>query len=347
MTAILEEFRERRGEMIGEAATLYIGGGTPSLMPGEQLRRLADGVREIAGKKGEWEEMTIEVNPEDVTVEKCLDWIRSGVNRVSMGVQTFSDAELKAIKRRHDSLKAEESVKLLKKYFDNVSIDLMFGLPGQTEESWRDSIEKALSLAPQHLSAYSLMLESGTPLTILNERGVIELPSEEESLRFFALLSERLRDAGYGQYEISNYALPGYESRHNRSYWLGTRYIGLGPAAHSYDGDRARRSNPWKIKEYLKRFGGTPGDALKPFFEEETLSDAELLEEKIMLSMRMREGIDLDLVKKMFGERNGSLLLRRGQKYIDEGLLRLQNGHLSLTRDGIMIADKIIVDLIP
>lgn len=349
VSALLNEFRERRGELEGIPTTLYIGGGTPSLVPGKQFLSLIDGIREISGKNDKWDEMTIEVNPEDVSEENCRLWRECGVNRVSMGVQTFVNDELSAIRRRHDAEKASNAINILKNFFDNVSIDLMFGLPGQTVESFCYSVEKALSFKPQHISGYSLMLEPGTPLTLLHEKGIVSLPDEEICLKFFSILSSRLKQAGYIQYEISNYSIPGYESVHNRNYWLGTPYIGLGPAAHSYDGSVNRRANPWDINGYLSRFNYTNCDEMdkQPFYDEEKLTSKELLEEKIMLSLRMKDGLDLKKLSKDFGVSCVNMLLRRAGKHIFDGKLELNNNRLCLSRDGIMISDKIIVDLLP
>lgn len=349
VTSLLNEFEERKDELAGEPTTLYIGGGTPSLMPVDQFSRLTEGIKVISGKKTDWQEMTIEVNPEDVIDSHCREWQLCGVNRVSMGVQTFSDKELEAIKRRHSASQAIEAIHLLKRYFKNVSLDLMFGLPGQTVESWCQSIDTALLLQPQHISAYSLMLEPGTPLTILNDKGLIKLPKEEDTLLFFKILTNKLKKAGYEQYEISNYALPGHESMHNRSYWLGTPYLGLGPAAHSFDGKMSRKYNPTKIKEYTQRFCYHDVDTSEkePFYNEEILSTDEMLEEKIMLSMRIKEGLDLSFIKKFFGDKNVNMILRQAQKYILDGKVELINDKLRLSSDGIMIADKIILDILP
>ncbi|MDE6794468.1 MAG: coproporphyrinogen III oxidase family protein [Muribaculaceae bacterium] len=364
-------------------ATLYIGGGTPSLMPVEVMREMVAEIKRIVGKTDSWEEFTIEINPEDVTEDNCRAWRECGVNRVSMGIQTLNDAELKAIGRTHDSAAALSGLRMLKRYFDNVTIDLIFGLPNQTIDSWRKTVDTVLREHPQHISAYSLMFEEGTAMTILRDQGRLSFPDEEVCLAMWNYLTDTLAQNGYRRYEISNYALPGYESIHNRRYWLGNPYIGLGVAAHSYDGNNIRRANPHNIRAYISRFNPDlqqkkqsykqvgshssnlllPNDhprpettgAIKevgevldrvPFYEEEKLTDKELLEEKVMLSMRMAEGLDLDEFRTKFGENTCSLLLKAAEKQIKAGNLALHGNHLRLTPAGIMISDDLILQLI-
>ncbi|MDE5882340.1 MAG: hypothetical protein K2H60_11475, partial [Muribaculaceae bacterium] len=269
------------------------------------------------------------------------------------------------------------------RYFDNVTIDLIFGLPNQTVDSWRKTVDTVLSERPQHISAYSLMFEEGTAMTILRDQGRLSFPDEEECLAMWDYFTDTLAHNGYRRYEISNYALPGYESIHNRRYWLGNPYIGLGVAAHSYDGNNIRRANPHNIRAYLSRFNldlqqkkqsykqaGShssnlllPNDyprpetteAIKeegevldrlPFYEEEKLTDQELLEEKVMLSMRMAEGLDLDKFKMQFGEKAYNRLFKAAEKQIKVGNLALQGNHLYLTQAGVMISDDLILELL-
>lgn len=174
--ALLNEFGERQHELDGIPDTLYIGGGTPSLIPVDAFHRLIDGIYDKIGGRKQWNEFTIEVNPDDVTEEKCALWLEAGVNRVSMGVQSFVDSELNAIRRRHNADCAEKSLHLLKKHFHNISIDLMFGLPGQTADSWYESVGKAIEINPEHISAYSLMFEDGTPISVMKNLGRLFFP---------------------------------------------------------------------------------------------------------------------------------------------------------------------------
>lgn len=349
--SLLNELKERLGEIDTEASlsTLYIGGGTPSLMPAEDFTSLVNGIGHITEHRGGWDEFTIEVNPEDVTPDICEVWKSCGVNRISMGVQSFSDEELKTIGRRHTVGKAISSFNLLRRYFDNISIDLMFGLPGQDIVSWNESIREALKLHPEHISAYSLMFEEGTAMTVLRNQGRLVFPEEEECVAMWNILSCELKKRGYHQYEISNYSIPGYESVHNRRYWLGYPYLGIGPSAHSYDGERIRRSNPPRLREYLDHYGSDTDSirpkGLNPFQEVEMLNEEELIEEFIMLRMRMSEGIWLNEFRSRFGEKNLERLLHNSIRCRESGNVVLDDDRLRLSPCGIMRSDEIIVSL--
>lgn len=345
--ALLGELGERVAELPDVPDTLYIGGGTPSLMPAESFAKLIAGVKSIAGIcEGCLSEFTLEVNPEDVCPDNCLAWKEAGVNRVSMGVQSLNDVELKTIGRRHDSDVALRALSLLGEWFDNVTCDLIFGLPGQTVKSWERSLDGVLRYDPRHLSAYSLMFEERTPLTVLRDKGRLSFPKEEECLEMWSMLTERLKSKGMMQYEISNYAFPGYESIHNRQYWLGNPYLGIGPSAHSYDGCRVRRFNPHDLKKYLFRFSKNVSEVAAPFYREEILSDTELYEEMVMLRLRMREGLDLKEFESEFGKNASDRLIRNSMKDLSSGNLKREGNVLRLTHDGIMIADDIILRLV-
>lgn len=346
--ALLAEAAARADELAAEpVSTIYIGGGTPSLLPASEFARLSEGLLKLAGPV---EEFTVEVNPDDVTVQLADVWQKCGVNRVSMGVQSFVDSELSVIGRRHDAAAAIHAFELLRSRFHNISLDLMFGLPGQTIDSFRYSVEKALQLRPEHISAYSLMYEERTALTRLRDAGKIEEASEVDSNQMFELLTSMLTDAGYEQYEISNYARPGFRSRHNSSYWRGERYIGLGPAAHSYDGTNLRSANRHDVKAYINYRLAGRGETPR---ESELLSDDELREEMIMTRLRTREGIDIADFRRRFGDEAMGCLIRRADKWISNGNMILEldgaswppAGRLALTRSGIMISDEIMADL--
>lgn len=342
--ALLQELGERKGEMPCIPDTLYIGGGTPSLMPTKAFSRLIDGINQILGGEIHWQEATIEVNPDDVTEEKCILWKKYGINRVSMGVQSFVDSELKNIRRRHDSKCAYDAYGRLRSFFDNISIDLMFGLPGQTVGSWNESIDKALEVAPDHISAYSLMFEDGTPISVLKNNGRLEFPSDDECVNMWKILSLRLSKAGYNQYEISNYSKRGFESLHNSRYWLGNPYLGIGPSAHSYDGCNVRRANPADLKGYLERFS-LENCGKQNFYCEERLCAEELQEEMILTRMRMSQGLSLSEFEKRFGLKDKNRLLRNAYKYISDDILIMDDEHLRLSDSGIMIADEVILGL--
>lgn len=331
----LEEFDARRHEIPLPAKTLYLGGGTPSLMPVEQLSALVEALSARGAIGESTTERTIEINPDDVTEDKAVAWSRLGFNRFSIGVQSFDDTLLRTIGRRHDAASARRVVETLQPLGD-VSLDLIFALPEQTVEQWRQTVAEAVALRPQHISAYALMYEEGTPLTRLRDNGTIREADDDIYLEMFSYLTDTLAAAGYRQYEISNYALPGHESRHNSAYWDGTPYLGLGPAAHSYDGRRTRRANPADIRRYLSH------DFTNRFYTEETLTDSELAEEYLLTRLRTAAGIDLADFRQRFPSLSADLLTR---PLPTPGLVAIENNRLHLTRAGIMTSDAVILQL--
>ena len=346
VSALLTELRQRldgpEGNILSEADryTLYIGGGTPSLIPLAEFRRLADGIIGMTG--GKPSEFTIEVNPDDVTQEKAEAWRAAGVDRVSMGVQSLIDSELKFIGRRHDAATAIQAYGILRPLFDNISLDLMFGLPGQTMDSLRQTLDGLMQMRPEHVSAYSLMYEERTALTRLRDSGKIQEPDETLSVDMFRAICDTLEQNGYGHYEISNWALPGRESQHNSAYWHGVPYLGLGAGAHSYDGHRLRRSNLPDAGLYVSSLSDNSHSS---HYTTEHLDSEALREEMIMTRLRTRRGLDLDEYAERFGQSAHDSLMRRAAPIIARGLLTNNNRHLSLTRDGVMLSDDIITDL--
>lgn len=341
VSALLDEARIRVPELTGAGAkcdTLYIGGGTPSLLPPGEFGRLAAGVLSLTGPVSEF---TVEVNPDDVTGELADAWRGAGVDRVSMGVQSLVDDELRAIGRRHDSRRAREAYDTLRRRFGNVSLDLMFGLPGQTRRSLRESVAGVIDMRSEHVSVYSLMYEERTALTRMRDSGRIDETPEEESAAMFADITEMLDAAGYEQYEISNYSQPGFRSRHNSAYWSGEPYVGLGPAAHSYDGLRTRRANAPDVRAYISRWLDGGGDAVTV----ETLTDDELREEMIMTRLRTRGGIPLEEFRRRFGAVAFRSLLSASRRWVAGGLMEERDGTLALSRRGVMVSDEIIVSL--
>lgn len=344
VTALLNEFKSRSAELAGmNEITIYIGGGTPSLLPSDLLTELIAGIRKISFDNVDSLkiiETTMEVNPDDVSAEKAMMWKNAGVDRVSMGVQSLNDNELRRIGRRHNALAAQNAYKVLADIFDNVSLDLMFGLPGQTLDSLSSTIDAFIKMRPQHISAYSLMYEERTALTRMRDAGKIEEADENLSIDMFRMINDRLKKAGYLRYEISNYALPGFESKHNSAYWNRTPYIGLGPSAHSFDGDRRRRWNVADIRKYLNGVGSK-----EDWFEIETLTNTEIAEEYIMTGLRTAKGIDLNNYEDMFGKDAVNQLVGKAQKLIKTGLLEHGKDSLRFTDAGVMISDEIIVEL--
>lgn len=275
--------------------TLYFGGGTPSVLEPRMLERICNALRSNFNLE-QLKEFTIELNPNDVTPGFAVFLKSLGVNRVSMGIQSFDDAHLQWMNRRHNAAQASEAFHILRAAgFSNISCDLIFGFPSLTGDSWEKSIRSLLDLHPEHISCYQMSVESGTALArslgkACDSSGnrVLEMPSQEECASQYALLQELLSQAGYLQYEISNFCLPGYHSRHNSAYWNNVPYLGLGPAAHSFNGVK-REWNVPVLQRYVKHYMyGEPS----PVKEEETLTEKDLFNEMLMLGLRQAKGLD-------------------------------------------------------
>lgn len=341
VAALTKELLLRKDYAHGKAIeTIYFGGGTPSTLSIEQLQRICSTIYS-AYPVANSPEVTIECNPDDLTPE-FLEALRPlPFNRISMGVQSFNDAQLRCLGRRHTAEGARTAVGNARKAgYTNISIDLMFALPGSTLQQWQEDLDSAIALKPQHLSAYNLMYEEGTPLYRALCNGSITELSEEENLEQFRMLIESMKKGGYRHYEISNFSLPGYESRHNSSYWNDTPYIGCGAAAHSYNGTE-REWNIADIKEYIK---GIESDNRK--FEIEHLSEEERYNDTILTRLRTAEGLPLEWMRDKFSEKLNSYMLRTIKKEIALGNLQENNGQVSLTEKGIFISDAVIRELI-
>lgn len=313
----------------GSPHTIYIGGGTPSTLTEGQLRQLFDCV-------GTAEEVTIECNPDDVTDDFAKTLAYLPVNRVSMGIQTFNEQRLRFLHRRHTAEQAEEAVGRLRSAgIANVSIDLMYGFPEETMEEWNNDIDCALNLGVEHLSAYALTFEEGTALYAMLQRGLVSETDEETSRRMYESLCDRLEAAGYEHYEISNFARPGFRSRHNSSYWNQTPYLGLGAAAHSYDGSR-RWWNVSDVKEYI--CGVENG---QPRQESETIDADTRYNDIVLTALRTSDGISLSALS----PRHRSYCLENARKYIANGMLVMEKEHLRLSRNALFVSDMIMADL--
>ena len=334
--ALCHEMEMRPSE--APVSTIYLGGGTPSQLSREQLRQIFD-VLYIYNKVEQGAEVTIECNPDDITPAFAEGLCTLPVNRVSMGVQTFNDERLLFLHRRHTAAQAVEAVGRLRKAgFTNISIDLMYGFPEETLEQWEKDIEAAIALNVEHLSAYCLMIEEGTPLykwSMVN--GQWSMDEELERQMYYTLI-DRLEATGYEHYELSNFTRLGYRSRHNSSYWDGTPYIGLGAAAHSYDGN-SRSWNISDIRQYIDGIGCN-----KRIFEAEELNDDTHYNDTVTVALRTREGLDLNKLS----NRHRQYCLHEARHYISDGLLALSPdaSHLHLTRQGLFVSDMVMSDLI-
>ncbi len=333
---LLNELSSRNNEANEPFSTVYLGGGTPSSLPVKDLDTLINGIKSVAPAT---EEYTIEVNPEDVTDELC-DFISSSpINRVSMGVQSLDDVQLKFIGRRHDAKTALDAVERLRRHgIDEISCDLIYGLPMQDIDSWRDSLSRLLELGLPHLSAYLLSYEPGTRLSAMLYKGKVTETDEDTAVAMYNLLIENAASKGYRHYEISNFAIPGHEARHNSSYWNGTPYLGIGPGAHSYDGAIRRVTRP-DIKGYLKNRGLNCFD-----IEEESVD--ERFNDFIITSLRTADGLNIEECSLKFGERYCNEMMVQATKYIDSGALSLLSGRLKIDERHWLVSDRILVDLI-
>lgn len=339
--AVCQELRMRK-EYTGNdtIATIYFGGGTPSTLSAEQLHKICDTIYSTYNI-AETPEVTIECNPDDLTPQFLEQLRRLPFNRISMGVQSFNDTQLKRLGRRHTAEGARQAVANARAAgYSNISIDLMFALPGSTAEDWQHDLESAIKLKPEHLSAYNLMYEEGTPLYRALQRGDFEELSEDENVTQFRMLITAMKNAGYRHYEISNFALPGRESRHNSSYWNDTPYIGCGAAAHSYNGT-SREWNIADIKAYIE--GINSG---KRNFEIEHLTEEEHYNDTILTRLRTAEGLPLKWMKEKFSKKLNTYMLRAAEKEVALGNLKEEGENLSLTEKGIFISDAVIRELI-
>lgn len=334
--AVVEELHQRRSFLANQPIdTIYFGGGTPSQLPPDELKRMMDALLYIYNVR-EGAEVTLEGNPDDLTPDflRCLR--QMGVNRLSMGVQSFDDTRLRFLHRRHTAAQAIQAVRNAQEAgFTNISIDLMFGFPSQTLDQWKQDVQMALSLQVQHLSAYSLMYEEGTLLEQMLASGEIEEVDDEVSLQMYEYLMDALEGAGYEHYELSNFALPGMQSRHNSSYWHGIPYLGVGAGAHSYDG-HDRYFHPDSLEHYMS-------DVLA--LETEHLNEHERYDEFVFTALRTSEGLHLLELEQLFGILYKEYCLHNAQQHLKAGLLSLTGDTLRLTRRGLFISNEVMSDL--
>lgn len=319
--------------------TIYFGGGTPSTLKSEDLGQILDLIR----SKYQVEpaaEITLEANPEDINVKILREWKSMGINRLSMGVQSFFEDELSWMNRNHSAEKSKTSVKMAQDAgFENITIDLMYGLPVSNSKRWSENVQNALDLNVPHLSAYALTVEERTALYHQIKSGDMREPSEEEAHEQFLFLRGALQDAGYEHYEISNFAMPGWRSVHNGNYWNGVPYLGIGPGAHGYDGD-IRRMNISNNAQYIRLMD--KGDF---WYETEELSTQDRFNELAMTHLRKAEGISLEEVQVRFGDEYKSHLMNAANSALEKGWLEWKGDRLTLTESGILFADGITVEL--
>lgn len=337
--ALVKEMQMRKSEFENETVeTIYFGGGTPSVLSDEELAFLIDAVY-ANFKVAENPEITLEANPDDLSDERIVGLAGSRINRLSIGIQSFFENDLKMMNRAHNAEEAKKSLETSTRYFDNISIDLIYGIPGMTNEMWKQNIETALSFGIPHISSYALTVEPKTALKKLIQTGKVSEPKDEVAQEHFMILVEMLQQHGFIHYELSNFGKPDYFSKNNSAYWLGKKYIGIGPSAHSYDGI----SRSWNIANnpiYLKEIeaGKLPGEV-------EILTSNDHYNEYIMTGLRTIWGVSLNRIQKEFGEEVLQYLQKQSEKFIADGLLAVEKNILKTTPKGKFLADGIASDL--
>jgi len=338
--ALAQEAKAEKAYLNGEQVeTIYFGGGTPSLLEIADLQFLLSELHKSYPISSD-AEITLEANPDDVTKEKGQAWKGIGINRLSIGIQSFFEEELRWMNRAHNAIQAKQCIE--NSYaagIDNLSIDLIYGSPLLTDEMWEQNVKTAIAYDIRHLSCYALTVEEKTPLhkNILSQKA-LDVDNDKQARQFLQLM-QWLRSAGYEHYEISNFAKSGFRSKHNSSYWKGVHYLGLGPSAHSFNGEQ-RRWNVANNNAYIKSV-----HTVTPQREVEILTSAQQLNEFIMISLRTMEGIDFNKIENGWGEDERKRLKKDLVKYVDSGLITLNNDHAQLTDEGMLRADGIAADL--
>ncbi len=336
--AMKKELYLRKNKLSSPVKTIYFGGGTPSLLSRPEIEDI------IAAVYSDFEveeaaEVTLEANPDDLDRKKVLDLSESPINRISLGIQSFDQGDLKFMNRAHDDQQALNSMNLVLDNFENVSIDLIYGIPGMTDERWKQNLNRAFQFPLQHLSSYALTVEPKTALAHFIKTGQSEAPSEDSARRHFEILMEEADKNQLIHYEVSNFAKDGFWSRHNTSYWMGESYLGIGPSAHSYSVNQ-RSWNPSNNAKYRAALASG-----KLAIESEDLSKADQMNEMIMTGLRTIWGLSLSRLESKFGAGNKNRVLEGANKYLEKGLLTLNGDQLIATPQGFFLVDGITADL--
>ena len=339
--SLSQELEFRKDYLEGEEIeTIYLGGGTPSQLSQQELETIFSYIYKIYKVKKD-AEITLEANPDDLTQEYVNQLRQLPINRISMGIQTFQEETLKVLHRRHTAVQAIEAFQRCREAgFHNISIDLMYGLPGETLETWKQDLHQALELHPEHISAYHLIYEEDTILWKLREEQKVKEADEDLSVTLFTTLIDELTKAGYQHYEISNFCLPELHSKHNSSYWTGKKYLGCGPSAHSFNGI-SRQWNVSSLEEYME--GIEKG---KPYYEIEELDIYTRYNDFVITSIRTCWGMPLSHLRTTFGEELYRYCLRMAKPHLEQGVLDISEGTMKLTKKGIFVSDGIMSDLL-
>lgn len=341
VSALKKEIIDRKSYLGDEVVkTIYFGGGTPSLLSikyvDEILELLHENYNVISNP-----EVTLEINPDTIDKEKMFALKRLGVNRMSVGIQSFNDDDLRYLGRRHDSRHALQVLDDLSCVgFDRITLDLIYGMPTLTEEKWNHNLDIFFSTGISHLSAYALTVEPKTILGQKIEKEELQEVSEEDTIRHYNILVERTKENGFEHYEISNFAKPGCRSQHNSIYWQDVKYLGLGPSAHSYDGN----SRQWNVSNLTKYIQLVNTDT-ECYYEKEILSKEDKFNEYVMTSLRTSWGCDVEKIERDYGKSYAHNFLKNVKKYLDSGIMLIKNNNFILTDEGMLFADGIAADL--
>lgn len=337
--AIAKEIQMRKSEFENEQVeTIYFGGGTPSVLTSEEINFLIAEVYKNYSVS-ENPEITLEANPDDLSSERIIELSKSKINRLSIGIQSFFEEDLQLMNRAHNSAEAKRCLEEATKYFDNISLDLIYGIPGMSNEKWKQNIETALSFGIPHISSYALTVEPKTALNKLIQTGKIAAPKDDVAQEHFAILVDTLEANGFIHYELSNFGKENYFSRNNSAYWLGKKYIGIGPSAHSYDGV----SRSWNVSNNSLYLKSIQEDKLPNVIE--ILSTADRYNEYIMTGLRTIWGVSLDRIETEFGSDYLEYLNKQLQKFLDDDLVFIENKILKPTPKGKFLTDGIASDL--
>ncbi|MET3025129.1 radical SAM family heme chaperone HemW [Flavobacterium sp. UW10123] len=337
--ALSKEIGMRKNEFVNEIVeTIYFGGGTPSVLSNEEINFLISEVYKNY-KVVENPEITLEANPDDLSAERILELSQSPINRLSIGIQSFYEDDLKMMNRAHNSAEAKKCLEEATKYFDNISLDLIYGIPGLSDEMWKHNIQTALDFGIPHISSYALTVEPKTALSKLIQTGKIAEPQDEVASNHFMILVEMLQKNGFIHYELSNFGKENYFSKNNSAYWLGKKYIGIGPSAHSYDGEK----RGWNIANNSLYLKAIQNDELP--IETEILTISDRYNEYIMTGLRTIWGVSLERIEKEFGSEYLNYLLEQSQKFLNDDLLSIENNILKPTIKGKFLTDGIASDL--
>lgn len=344
--AIAKEIQMRKSEFVlldsarsdNKIETIYFGGGTPSVLTSEEINFLIETVYSNYAVI-ENPEITLEANPDDLSSERIIELSKSKINRLSIGIQSFFEEDLQLMNRAHNSAEAKKCLEEATKYFDNISLDLIYGIPAMSNEKWKQNIETALSFGVPHISSYALTVEPKTALNKLIQTGKIAAPKDEVAQEHFAILVEMLEANGFIHYELSNFGKENYFSKNNSAYWLGKKYIGIGPSAHSYDGI----SRSWNVSNNSLYIKSIQENKLPN--ETEILTTADRYNEYVMTGLRTIWGVSLDRINTEFGSEYSEYLNKQSQKFLSDDLVFIENNILKPTPKGKFLTDGIASDL--